>query len=290
VTLPDSKVDIWNLALQKIGETERLTSETARRPAAEICRDSWDLCLRQLLRAREWSWATLERQITEITEQVSEMAYADAASPYDTFDVPFHFLDNDQLTVEHIDADGVETELTLDDDYVLTPGSPTDARLPQIALSDPLITGETVRMTVATSRHGWDFLYALPDDCVTPIALLAGDARYELTPVANRIPFEIVLNDAKDGKLLCCDVSAADDEFERLKYVAVVDEIGIMPPDFMEALAWRLGAELATGLKKDQNLAQMCLRMASAQVSVEGANSSNEGHKAAPPTPSLAAR
>lgn len=111
------------------------------------------------------------------------------------------------------------------------------------------------------SRTGWDYIYTLPSDCIRPIALLAEDVRVSLLGLGGAPTFEIRLNDAGNGRLLCCDLDVSVEDFEVLEYIPMLTSAAIttMPRAFIDALAWRLAAELAMALKKDPTLAAKCL-------------------------------
>ena len=85
-------------------------------------------------------------------------------------------------------------------------------------------------------RTGWEYAYALPADCITPINIYPGTRN----PSADvQVPFKLEYS-ATSGQLLLTDMEDAE-----LLYVARVEEIPLYPPLFVEALAWKLASDLA---------------------------------------------
>lgn len=284
-----SKVDIWNMANFRVGGTRAIESEDENTLAASVCRAFWDNAIRTVLEARHWTWAKRQKVITEIVEQSQTTAYSASISATQ-FEVPFAFNDTSQLEVVRIASGGAETVLTPVTDYTITLAA--DGVNAYITLVSALTSGESVRRTVTTSRFGWDHVYAVPNDIVTPIALLYDDTRHWLTPVDGRMPFEIVLNEAGDGRLLCTDADIDADDFDTLEYIAMVTTPSAMTGHFIDALAWRLAVELALGVRKDQRLAADMRKAYLAAIDEAGAQSMNIGQDVTPKmiTPSRLAR
>lgn len=103
----------------------------------------------------------------------------------------------------------------------------------------------------AVTRVGWEYAYELPSDCLVPRALLDGEVRFSLVASDANPPWEIQANDARDGKILCTDSDLSDGVLE---YTALVTNVVAYPRVFVDALAWRLAAELAIGIKQDHDL------------------------------------
>jgi hypothetical protein len=76
----------------------------------------------------------------------------------------------------------------------------------------------------------WDYMYALPSDCLRPIVLLDTYADYIEMP---RYPFTL------ESKVLYTDLESAG-----LKYVARVTDVTLFSDSFVNAFAWRLAAEM----------------------------------------------
>jgi hypothetical protein len=138
-------------------------------------------------------------------------------------------------------------------------------------------------------RIGWEYFYALPDDCVTPICIILSDgSRNSLQPLAGRTPFTVMTNDDDDGLILCTDVDG--DDIDALEYVALIDDVRMMPRLFVDALVWGLTAELFYGLKKSIAEGDDALRKYELALMKAAAYDANIGHDARPPTPGLTAR
>lgn len=92
---------------------------------------------------------------------------------------------------------------------------------------------------VPRTVDGWAYLFALPSDCLAARAVYP-DTR---TPRAEeRVPFSEELADV-DGVLT--RVLLCDREEPVLLYTALVEDVTLFPPLFVDALAWALAEELA---------------------------------------------
>jgi hypothetical protein len=109
------------------------------------------------------------------------------------------------------------------------------------------------------TRVGWEYVYALPADFIAALAILSDDTRISLIPSESRTPYEIMADDAAEGKVLCCDV--AQDDIDALEYTARVTNPATYSGAFSSALAWLMASELALALPKDGNKARACLEM-----------------------------
>lgn len=256
MTISRSKVDIWNRALSKIGETALIESEDDRKAAAHVCRLHFDDIYKDLLSQGYWPFARREVALTEVSSQSSTVAYASLPSPYDTVRVPFPMLKSSQLTVVHIDSGGTETTLTVGTDYEVTLADASVGQDTEITLTSALTSGESVRMTVTVSREGWDYVYNLPSDYVSPIGLIVDDVRYNWMPTGGQHPYAILPKDDGSGYLLFTDLDSTN--LVAFDYQALVTNYGVVPRAFIEAVAWRLAEELALGVKKDPRLAEYC--------------------------------
>lgn len=280
-----TRLDIWNRALGRIG-SEPIESETEDRPEAAALVRLYDDLLREVLEARRWPWAMRQRPLTQVGSQ-SYSWPGDGAQT--TFEVPFALLDPSQLEVAHV-AGGVATVLTASQ-YTLAPvaAPPPFATVTLVGIVPEV--GESVRIKVTTSRVGWEHLYALPADCVTPVALLAEDQRYELQSEDERdgYAWDRLIDDSGTGFVLACDLDAGD--FEVLEYVAYITHVRAFPALFQDALVWRCAAELALEIKKDSKLAGQLLQQYERSVGVAFAKARNNRRPGPDPiTPSMRAR
>ena len=167
-------IEIWNRALNKIGETDVVTSESEDRLAARTCNRVWADIRDEVLCDYPWEFAKKQAELTEDT---------------------------------------------------------------------------------LTERVGWEHIYTLPADFLRARALLTQDARMSVLEPETREPFELMLNDAEDGQILCCDVAEAD--IDVLEYTAQIDDVTLYPPAFVNAVAFRLAEELAYALKKNPQMADI---------------------------------
>jgi hypothetical protein len=111
----------------------------------------------------------------------------------------------------------------------------------------------------SVTRVGWEHVYALPADFVQAQAILSEETRLSLLPSESRTPFEIVADDAADGKVLCCDIAQTD--IDALEYTARITNPSTYSGSFVSAVAWRMATELALALPKDANKAQVAWKM-----------------------------
>lgn len=162
----------------------------------------------------------------------------------------------------------------------------------------PFAKHQKVLQRLGATRFGWSYVYALPADCLEPRCLVSGDTRYSLLSVDQRTPFDVMSNDAGDGRILCCDLAPAD--FDVLEYTRDLEAVTTFDPHFENALAWRMAGELALSLKRDRALYREIMEFPRAgfpgghywqAISVAGAQA-QRGRQADPDpeTPSIAAR
>lgn len=117
-------------------------------------------------------------------------------------------------------------------------------------------------LVVDGERDGWEYAYAVPSPCVAP--------RYIWSGVRNpareaRIPFAIE-HDAVFGRVLL-----TDQEDAQLIFTARVDVVALFPPLFVQALAWKLAAELALGLSVKPQVGMVMEQKYEAAVAVAAA-------------------
>lgn len=107
---------------------------------------------------------------------------------------------------------------------------------------------------------GWMYQYALPADCLSPVkvcdysgarawsrnAIVLGDA----TLAAPEIPFRVMRSSSAGRPVIVTDLPEA-----YLIYTARVEAVAEYSAQFVNALVWRLAAELAMPLAVEPNLA-----------------------------------
>lgn len=260
-----SKVQIWSKALYRIGNSRRIESESENNTEAKICRDIYSDLLTELIERHPWKWATRDRTISEISTQDTTTA-CDGAQV--DFEVPYGYVTPDQVSVYLVSSGGSETLLTAVDDYTITTPQPGINGL--VTTVATYSAPNSIKTSVSNTRTGWDFLYILPADCVTPLAFLYEGQRYILTVPQGRIDFDIMANDAGDGLLLGCNLAAT--EFDSFQYIAAIDNVTVFPAQFVDALTWRLAQDLASAIPKKTNLSEYCRSRFEESVSRAWAN------------------
>lgn len=276
-----AKIDVWNRALDKIGENAGVESEDDDTPAAEACSRHYGTCLREVFSARRWAWAVRQRAITEVSEVTVTYDGDDVARE---FVIPAPYLDTTQIEVVRIDdgEGGLETVFVGGTDYTITPAE-GGASATVYLVAGELFATMHLRITVTTSRVGWEHLYSLPSDFVSAVALLDEDMRLSLLPHESRARFAILPDDAGEGLLLATDLD--DDDFDTLEYIAQLEYVPLWPAKFEEAVAWRLAAELALVLRKDVQAADYCYARCEKAIDAASAEANNMGNdEATPPT------
>jgi hypothetical protein len=280
-----AKVEVWNRALSRIGETEFVTDpDAADRPAAEIGRLVWDDTVRRMLEQRAWPWAKRQAKLAQITSR--DLPFEGDGARVQ-FEIPLKFRDPGSLSVE---VDG--TAQVEGDDYTVTPPSvESDEALGYITFLVAPDDGAEIVVTYEITREGWDYIYALPPDCVTPLALLCEDQRFDMTAVDARTEWEIMANDHGDGRILCTNADADDEEFSRLEYTALIDNVTAWSRGFVEAMVRAMAAEYAYGLKKDQALGDSWAAKALDAIDEAVATDQGDaGHRLMAISPGLAVR
>jgi len=278
-----TKVDIWNLACDLIGEAADIESEADATPKAAVCRRHWDNVLQRCLEYGDWPWSITERTLTELGTQATSYSGDDSTT---AFDVPYAFNEATQLVVT---LDG--TTQTNGTDYTLTQRSASQPTA-YITMTTAPATGETLTVTVTTSRSGWDYVYTLPSNFVKPIGLLPTGiswARYEAMREERRAAFTIVVNDSEDGWLLC--TNAEEDDFKFLYVYLPTTHFGHLPRHFVDAVAAGLAVPLALAIRKDRELAKEMRELNKKlldEAMARALNAENVGtYSHRPPSPSL---
>lgn len=142
-------------------------------------------------------------------------------------------------------------------------------------------TGRAVlaQSATETERPGWEYVYALPSDCVQVRGLWAGVR----TPAPHmRTPFAVEANDAGDGKVLLTDDAEA-----QLTYTRRLTTVPLYPPLFTDALAWMLASELALSLPVKPDLSRNAFQRAELALARAAAAALREGQEDAPPESEL---
>lgn len=105
-------------------------------------------------------------------------------------------------------------------------------------------------LTDEASRDGWTYVYALPNDCIQPRSIYPGTRN---PSSKQRIPFAIEVDGAGTGQVL-----VTDEQTPVLIYTMRFENPVAMHPDFTDALAWLLAAEIAMPLNLKPDLENLC--------------------------------
>jgi hypothetical protein len=273
-----NKVDLWNMALARIGETALVASETEDRPAALLCDLYYDDVLREVFEARVWPWALRQRILADITTQTQTYTGDGVRVQYE---FSFGFVDTTQIVVKV--AGVTKTPVT---DYTITESIDGDQAYITFIVAPGALAIEII---VTTSNVGWDYAYIVPEDCVTPIGLVSNDTPRSHLPVGARPLFQVMINDSSDGLILYTDMEAS--EFQ-LEYVAMITYVPAFTSGFKSAVAWRLAEELAYSIMKSPEVALNCRAQYSRALDevASYAMNVNETGEDMVATPSLVAR
>ena len=277
-----SRVDIWNKALGRAQETEVVENEDDDTLAARVCLLEYDDALKEVLEQIPWAFARKQAVIPLVDTQTVSYLFGVQASLTD-FEIQIAFSSSTQVSVKRN-----STTLTVGTDYNVIATTPQ--RAAHIVLTSDHLAGETIAITVNSVRIGWEHVYTLPNDAVTPRALLDTDQRTETILPEQRTPFTLQVNDAGDGIILLTNALIGTD-FETLDYISLITHVPMFPANFTNALTWRLAAPLAAHLAKKPALHDFCMGHYLDAVDVARADMLNIEYAGIDPiTPSLLVR
>jgi len=280
--MTESRVTICNQALSRIGYTKFIASPDENSPAARICDLHWANVIREVLEQRLWSFARFEATLSRIDNQ--SVTYDDTTNPatdaaQTKFPVPFDFLTAGQLAVTLDDVAQV-----LGTDYTVTT---TSGYTPFITMTTAPGAAAELVITLAAEREGWTYLFGLPSNFVSPVALLWDGTRHDVTPEANRMQFAVLASESGQNRILACNEEAAD---FKLEYVGYIDRPEMWPATFRSAVTWRLAAELAAALSKENDAYAKAYKFYLEELSRASARDANSRQSQRPMTPSLQSR
>jgi len=142
-----------------------------------------------------------------------------------------------------------------------------------------LLSGEEV--------SGWDYAYIYPTDCLNALEIynplttqtytdgmyISGQLVESLVKVkSDKIKFEVAVNAAKDTRMILSDQEAAE-----LIFTARIEDANLFSPSFVDALSWRLAADLAMPLKGKASLHQQMMAMYASKLGMSRQANANEG-------------
>ena len=103
----------------------------------------------------------------------------------------------------------------------------------------------TLALLAGEGNDDWDFAYQLPDDCIAPRAIWNGSrTEGDATTV-----FGVESNSAGTARIIL-----ADEEDAILKYTSRITVVPAYSASFVDALAWKLAAELVLSIPSKPTL------------------------------------
>jgi hypothetical protein len=142
----------------------------------------------------------------------------------------------------------------------------------------------SARATLALSTEtvtGWTYAYGYPVDCIAAREIVdpnkGGVAQTDSwgndnTSRSPKIPYEISLNAAKTSRLILTNQETAE-----LRYTAKITDPNLFDSLFIDALAFRLAADLAQPLRGSPQLVQMLVQMYTMKISKAKSENAGEG-------------
>jgi len=259
--MPRSTVDICNQALGRIGEQPISDLDESSTPA-ESCKRLYEECLRQTLERFLWPFAVKQSALTVAYAEYSE------STIYALGDVVRY----DQILYTSLAA----------------------------ANTGNALTDATKWQKTKPFGVGWEYVYNLPDGCITPLALLYQGQRRGNMQLSENVPFSLCAKDGGVGMVLLTDYEW-DVDFDALEYVGLpgtvdgdgnwVDDPRFYPALFVDAVAWLLASRLALELKKDLKTAAEFEKRHEAAIDKAAVQMMNAQQRDPDPlTPSLVAR
>jgi hypothetical protein len=273
-----SELSIWNRAAIAAGETQPINSKQDPAQAAVLLSFLYDDAVRELLAFHPWTWAKAQAGLVQVADQsidyIGDGGTVEYLIPYDNSDAS-------QIAVT---INGVEK--TVGTHWTYT--EPTDGFQGKVTFLVAPAAASAIKITVVTRRTGWDFIYAVPANCVKPLALLGeGQRQSMIVDPSERVPFEVMVNNGESGFLICTN----DDSFETLEYTRLVRNAGLYPSHFVEALVRRLAAPLIEAIPKKPKEARLVMQDCFVWLN-EAIRVDNEsvGEQETPPSPGEVAR
>lgn len=130
-------------------------------------------------------------------------------------------------------------------------------------------------VALLTEEHSdYAYAYKFPNDCLAPRRIV-NPAGTDLTDPKTRIPMETRMNIAGTDRVILTNQEDAE-----LIYTAYTDVVGLFTPGFVDALAWRLAAEITPQLRNSD--AVRTSMMNQYFLSIQRAKANNENQNVAP--------
>jgi len=113
---------------------------------------------------------------------------------------------------------------------------------------------------------GWDYAYQYPSDCLHARRVFSEATVNDVKPAA------FVVMNTPSGRVVLCNI-----EYAYLEYTARITDPNIYDPQFIDALAWKLAADLAVPIAGDAKLREHCLGMYQRVIASAWGNNASEG-------------
>lgn len=149
-----------------------------------------------------------------------------------------------------------------------------------------------------TTFPGWNYVYEYPSDCLQAVAVCdAGGMRnftywgpywpgQEIRGAPAKVPFQIGSRDDGDSNVIMTDIAEA-----YLFYIFRQEVTNTFSPLFIDALAWKLGADIGQTVQANQARIDRCAQMYELKVRTALAQALNEAQPdMAPDSPSIQVR
>lgn len=147
-----------------------------------------------------------------------------------------------------------------------------DAQLQASDWSFALRRAELVRLP-GFERSGWGAAFALPPDCLVPRSIFSGLRNPRMDQA---VPWTI--EEGADQRILLCDLDAAE-----LQYTARITAPTLLPPLFVDALAWAMACELAIAIPVKEGIEARARQQHQLALSRAIAADLNQGQPDPPP-------
>lgn len=150
----------------------------------------------------------------------------------------------------------------------------------------PFARRRAVLAALTLTRTEWDFVYALPADCLAPRRIVSG---IKPESADDRIPFDI----EGDATVGTNRILLTDQEDATLLYTAITPNpvtnqpwpVALMSPLFVDALAWKLAGDLTLALPVKPGTLQLMNVEFEKAFARAGAAARNQLREPQPPTP-----
>lgn len=152
---------------------------------------------------------------------------------------------------------------------------------------DALFAYKDMRWRFATARVkladigdpplGWGYRYRYPNDCINALSITSDSGRAVLNEYAPKFTIEW----EEGGRVILSDTESAE-----LIYIRRIEEVERWPSTFVEAVAYRLAAQIAMPLRNDSGVRAELIQLAEQFAQIAMAASLNE-EQPDNPVPSL---